>query len=179
MTARRKKTLSRQDRLIGYAVLGAGILALLTVLTLAMARHGRGPAAMQSIGIEKALRGAWIAQFNGYGATFESDKDGFFQLIAVQQKEGGEHYYSRGRLVLDGNRMTLTPDQSLGAPKSDDPATPFKFMTYGTYTVELRRQDGDLVWLPVEDGEGRVTERTTHPLIQYGGQGYIVWSPES
>jgi hypothetical protein len=172
----RRANPKRADNTIGYLVLAVASALVLAVVTYAMMRHGFGPAALQGIGMDRAVHQQWESDFNGFHAIFQTQDD-TFQILAVQK--GGHRYFSRGHYTLDGNMIRLVPDDSLGEPEVKDPAQKFTKLTYGTYSVELEHSGQDLVWhsAPVDPQRKAVDPR--HPLIQYSGADSVTWTPKN
>lgn len=168
----------RPDQKIGYLTLGVGILALVVVGFMAMVRYGVGPQAMQGIGMTSALNSEWQSDFNGFHAIFQTH-DNTFQILAVRRVQEETRYYSRGTYTLNGTRLTLVPVDSMGEPESGNPDVKYQHLTYGTYTIELQHQGRNLVWHSGPVDPEHSTVNPTHPLIQYSGKDFIVWSPKT
>jgi len=127
---------------------------------------------LQSVGLAAKLEGDWQADFNGYHAVFQMH-DGTFQILAMRGEPVQERYVSRGTATLSGNMLTLTPEEGTAVPESKD--VPYRKLTFGTYTVELKRHGDDLIWRPGPADPERPGNNPAHPLIRYSGADELLW----
>lgn len=190
-----KKKTSQQNQIIGYAVLGGGVLALLLVAVLAFHRfapQGGSPSdggnSVTEERIEKEGRpphltpamveGDWETVFLDYTSVFQA-REGTFQILARRSFATAPVYYARGTYTLDGAFMTMTPDNALGSPAKDDPKNRYLHLGHRPFTVEIRFKDNHQIWFSGPADPDFPTRNPQHPLIQFSGKDYIVWTPRN
>ncbi len=187
---RQKREPSRQDRWIGYAVLGFGLLAVLGVGWLAFSRYGATPQTAPPVAEEQAvvkagparklsaakIEGVWETAFLDYNCTLDLRDDGTFRILATRPVQALPRYYSRGRYTLDGAFITLTPDKAMGTPEAEDPDHKYRPLTLRAYAVELRLKDGQQIWFPGPIDQDFPNRNPAHPLIQFSGNDSLVWA---
>ncbi len=183
------KKAQQQSQLIGYAVLGFGVLALLVVGMMVYARYAPQRVAGTEIADEihkegraprltaDNIEGDWQASFLDYTARFQA-RGGTFQVLAVRSFPTAPRYYARGTYTLDGAFMTMTPDNKLGSPADEDPQNRYLHLGHRPFTVEIRFKDDGQLWFigPVDPVYPR--KNPAHPLIQFSDKDYILWTPK-
>ena len=184
-----KRKPSRQDQMIGYAVLGLGVLAVLGVGWLAVLRYSPQQPAVTPPAVEQAvvkegpapklsegkIEGDWQTSFLDYNCLLQLH-DGTFQILAIRTVQGVARYYSRGHYTLEGAFMILTPDDSLGSPGDDDPDHQYRTLGHRAFPVELRLKDGKQMWFPGPVDANFPHRNPVHPLIQFSGADSLVWT---
>lgn len=183
------KKAQQQSQLIGYAVLGFGILALLVVGVMAWSRfapqHGTESVGADEIHKEgraprltaENIEGDWQASFLDYTALFQAHA-GTFQVLALRAFPTAPRYYARGTYTLNGAFMTMTPDNSLGSPADEDPQNRYLHLGHRPFTVEVRFKDGGQLWFVGPTDPVYPRKNPAHPLIQFSDKDYILWTPK-
>lgn len=202
--ARKSGKMTEQQKLIGYGVLGAGVLLMLVVgwaVFTRMPDSGKAPVAQEkSVQVspavalapkqaektareklgrvsevsEKQLSGTWSSQFGDMNTIFQIG-DGTYQILAARSKGSPSHYYSRGTYTLKNNLLTLTPVHTMGAPKSDDPKIRYTRLAGRPFTVDAGLSREQLIWLPGPADPDFPDRTTLHPLIRMSGGEMVVW----
>ena len=185
----RKKNAQQQSELIGYAVLGLGVLALLVVGLMLYARYvpqgetktaisddihkeGRAPRLTA-----ENIEGDWQASFLDYTALFQAH-NGTFQVVAVRGFPTAPRYYARGTYTLNGAFMTMTPDNQHGSPADEDPQNRYLHLGHRPFTVEIRFKDDGQLWFIGPADPVYPRKNPAHPLIQFSDKDYILWTPK-
>lgn len=183
---------ARADKMIGYAALGLGLAALLVVGGLAVRHFAPGIHFISETGEDSyrkqgraprltpaMVEGDWTASFLDYTALFQL-RDGTYQLLAMRSFPTAPRYYARGTYRLDGAFMTLTPDNSHGSPRDDDPNPKNRYLHLGhrPATIELRFHNGGQLWFSGPADPDYPHRSPAHTLILYSGQDYIYWTPK-
>lgn len=197
--ARKPGSMTDQQKLIGYGVLGFGVLAMLGVGWVAVSRMPEkaltAPAAQEQkatvetktppvvqaqqdkvgriSGVsEKQITGTWSSQFADIQTIFQIG-DGTYQILAARSAGSPSHYYSRGTYTLKDDLLTLTPDGKMGAPESDN--VKYTRLTGRPFSVIAGMANGHQIWRPGPPDPQFPNRTTLHPLIRMSGGEMVVW----
>lgn len=198
--------LSKESRFIGYLVLGFGLLAVITVIIIAVnGKSGdqspqdetaaqlvqglvdtpvsKPPAPKKELVFprspdvdESDMQGAWQAAIGRYTSVLQFNK-GVYQIIMASPDPNAVRLYSSGTYKGLEDILVLTPKLDWPQPVSPEgKKITYDMLTRAPFPVIVLFDKGKMIWQNPPQSERRVLVPYKNPLLVDDKEHYIVWS---